>query len=220
MQCGKGPTGKARQKRGRYGKLIFVWVRGAAIRPVPRYAVLEFDVLDELERELASDSDEARAQLDGAFARFEATQPHVAGLVTSVLARQLDEKALALGYFLAIAIWLGFERRFGDRLTIVSAETLRATEGALDLEEELRAEHAEQPLDLDDVVTLEQPGILTFVHGHVEAALESGGTDAREVDVDDVHLVYRAILVLVLALSQAVLPASGDTARGGGAMLA
>ena len=59
---------------------------------------------------------------------------------------------------------------------------------------------------------------------HVEAALEprdgSGhapghgeGREARDVDVDDVHAVYRSVLVMTLALSHAVSPASGARPR-------
>jgi len=194
-----------------------MWVRGAAIRPVPPHAVVDASVLARVERELADDTDAARGELDEAFARFERTQPHLADRVGAVLGRPLDETALALGYFLSIAIWLAFERTFGDRLNVVDADALKATEDSIALEEELRAAHGEEPFDLDDVVSIEQPGVLAFVHEHVDAALDvaarAEGGDDREIDVDDVHTVYRAILVLTLALSHAVAPANG-AARG------
>jgi hypothetical protein len=190
-----------------------MWVRGAAIRPVPRWAVIDRDRLRTIERQLANDSEETRAELDGAFERFEQRQPSLADRMSTLLGRPLDQTALALGYFLSIAVWLAFERSFGERMTEVSAESIRATEDALALEEELRAQHAEEPLDLDDVMSIEQPGILAFIHEHVEAALEGSSRaesgEEREVDVDDVHLVYRAILVQTLALSHAVEPAKG-----------
>jgi hypothetical protein len=190
---------------------------------------VELATLEGIERDLAQDGDDARAELDQAFHRFEATQPHLAERVSQVLARPLDETALALGYFLSIAIWLAFEKAFGSRLSEVSVDALTATEDALTLEEELRATHADEPFDLDDVVAMEQPGVLSFVHGHVEAALEppfDGGApppeapEARDVDVDDVHLVYRTILVLTLALSHAVMPEGGAHPRGGKEMMA
>jgi hypothetical protein len=187
-----------------------MWVRGAAIRPVPRWAVVERERLAEIERALASESEESRSELDGAFGRFEASQPELAARMGSLLGRPLDHTALALGYFLSIGVWLAFERTFGPRLGEVTADALRATEDAVALEEELRAQHAEEPLDLDDVMTLEQPGILAFVNEHVEAALDRAGSrDERDVDIDDVHLVYRAILVQTLALSHAVAPGEG-----------
>lgn len=194
-----------------------MWVRGAAIRPVPRYAVVAACTLDEIERELADDSARSREQLDGAFGRFESSQPHLADTVSQALSRPLDETALALGYFLSISIFLAFERTFGEaRLRQVSADALAATEQAIALEEELRATHGDEPLDLDDVVSIEQPHVLAFVHDHVDAALEpstksEGGAEPREVDVDDVHGVYRAIVLLTLCLSHAVVPVDGAT---------
>ncbi len=209
-----------------------MWVRGAAIRPVPRYAVVDAATLENIERSLADESAEARSELDGAFARFETTQPELSDAVSQVLSRPLDETALALGYFLSIAVWLAFERTFGPaRLREVSVDALLATEEAIKLEEELRASHGDEPLDLDDVVSIEQPNVLAFIHEHVDAALEprtassrSGSsaaaegegeeaTELREVDADDVDAVYRAVVLLTLCLSHAVLPVDG-AARG------
>jgi hypothetical protein len=188
-------------------------------------------MLEQIERGLADESAEARSELDGAFARFESTQPELSDAISQVLSRPLDETALALGYFLSIAVWLAFERTFGaPRLREVSADALRATEEAINLEEELRAAHGDEPLDLDDVVSIEQPNVLAFIHEHVDAALEprapasetvvaSDSTEGeeiaelREVDADDVHAVYRAIVLLTLCLSHAVLPVDG-AARG------
>ena len=97
-----------------------------------------------------------------------------------MLSRPLDETALALGYFLSIAIWLAFERTFGEpRLREVSEDALAATEQAIALEEELRAAHGDEPLDLDDVVSIEQPNVLAFVHEHVDAALDPATSAER-----------------------------------------
>ena len=190
-----------------------MWVRGAAIRPVPPYAVVDREVLDRIEDELAENGTSPKPDLDDAFSRFEQTQVALAQLAAVTLARPLDETALALGYFLTIAVWLGFERAFGARLCEVTDQELEAAQSALNLEEELRASHAHEPLDLDDVMAIEQPGILAFVNEHVEAALEPGDGEPREVDVDDVHAVYRCVLVLTLALSHAVSPATGARPR-------
>jgi hypothetical protein len=203
-----------------------MWVRGAAIRPVPRYAIVGAGTLEQIERSLADESPEARAELYGAFARFESTQPELSDAISQVLSRPLDETALALGYFLSIAVWLAFERTFGsERLREVTADALAATDGAIKLEEELRAAHGDEPFDLDDVVSIEQPGVLAFVHEHVDAALEPRshegeiGAEPREVDADDVHAVYRAIVLLTLCLSHAVLPVDGAT-RGSRELMA
>ncbi len=190
-----------------------MWVRGAAIRPVPSYAVVVREVLNDIEEELADNGLSPKSDLDEAFTRFERTQPAVAQLAANVLSRPLDETALALGYFLTIAVWMAFERAFGARLGEVTEGELSAAESALTLEEELRAAHAEEPLELDDVMAIEQPGILGFVNEHVEAALEPNEAEPREVDVDDVHTVYRTVLVMTLAFSHAVQPSSGARPR-------
>jgi hypothetical protein len=211
----------------------FMWVRGAAIRPVPRYAVVDASTLEQIERELADDSPQGRGELDGAFTRFETTQPNLADAVSSVLSKPLDDTALALGYFLSIAIWLAFERTFGEpRLRQVTDDAIAATEQAIKLEEELRAAQGDEPFDLDDVVSVEQPNVLAFVHEHVDAALDpairgdselgspfGGSLDGREIDVDDVHAVYRAIVLLTLCLSHAVMPVDGAT-RGSRELMA
>lgn len=186
-----------------------MWVRGAAIRPVPPYAIVTRRVLDEVEDELATDGVGAKSELDGAFERFERTQPALAQKAADVLARRRDETALALGYFLTIAVWLAFERAFGVRLGEVTEEARAAAEAALELEAELRAAHANEPLELEDVMALEQPGVLAFVNEHVDAALEVQEDEGRDVDVDDVHVVYRNVLVQTLALSHAVSAAAG-----------
>jgi hypothetical protein len=203
-----------------------MWVRGAAIRPVPRYAVVGAVALEQIERDLADDSPRARDELDEAFARFESTQPHLADTISQLLSKRLEETALALGYFLSIAIWLAFERTFGEaRLREVSRVALEATEEAIKLEEELRAAHGDEPLDLDDVVSIEQPNVLAFVHEHVDAALDPSarfaheGEPGRDVDVEDVHSVYRAIVLLTLCLSHAVMPVDG-AARGSAELMA
>jgi hypothetical protein len=193
-----------------------MWVRGAAIRPVPPHAVVTREVLERVEDELADSRLQTKTELDDAFERFERTQPALAQQAAEILARPLDETALALGYFLIIAVWLSFERAFGSRLAEVSEDERTAADEALSLEEQLRASHADEPLELEDVMAIEQPGILGFINEHIDAALEpaEGGEDPpREVDVDDVHLVYRTVLVQILALSHAVRSTEGTRPR-------
>jgi hypothetical protein len=180
-----------------------VWVRRAAIRPVPRWAEVPEHVLDGLEAELADDEDSARESLDEAFTRFEQTQPALAERVARVLQRTSDETALALGYFLTITVWLAFERWFEDRLDEVSSEQIEACEQALALDEELRRLDPAEAVDSDDVVAMEQPHLLGFVNGHLDAALEA---NAGTIEVDEVGAVFRLVLVEVLSLSYAVRP--------------
>ena len=150
---------------------------------------------------LADDDEEARAQLDDAFERFERAQPALAAYVAEALGRPLDETALALGYFLALTVWLAFDRAHGQHIDEVTEDELVATDELLTLDEELRRADPAESLDSDDVIAMEQPHVVAFVHEHIDGTLES---HAEEIDVDDVHAVYRVVLVEILALSYAV----------------
>jgi hypothetical protein len=178
-----------------------VWVRRAAIRPVPTFAQVPLRALAAVEDELGEDDEQSRARLDEAFARFEQTQPALADRISTALNGPLDETALALGYFLTLAIWLAFDRVFRGDLAEVSETALRSVEEALQLDEQIRLSDPAEAVDSDDVVAMEQPEILSFVHEHLDAALEA---NAEEVDVDDVHSIYHIVLIEVLALSYAV----------------
>ncbi len=184
---------------------------------MPPFAVIESDILERIERELGAEEEEARYRVDEVFRRFERTQPALADAMFALLSKPLDDTALALGYFLSASIWLAFERVFGGRLSQVSDESFRAVSDSLGLEEELRAERGHEPIEFEDVVLVAQPRIMAFIHEHLDAALdvaarvEDEGT--CEVDVDDVHAVYRALLVMVLALSYAVVPNDGVISR-------
>ena len=180
-----------------------MWVRRAAIRPVPPYAQLPLRALAEVEEQLAEDGDDARVRLDQAFNRFEETQPALAERVSQALNGPLDETALALGYFLTLAIWLAFDSVFEGALDEVSETALTGVEESLQLDEQIRLSDPAEAVDSDDVVAMEQPDVLAFVHEHLDAALEA---NASEVDVDDVHSIYRVVLIEVLALSYAVRP--------------
>lgn len=180
-----------------------MWVRRAAIRPVPSFAQIPLRALSEVEEQLAHDDEAARAKLDEAFVRFEGTQPALADRIAQILSGPLDETALALGYFLTLAVWLAFDRVFHDELDEVTAVALTGVEESLKLDEQLRLADPAEALDSDEVVAGEQPDVLAFVHEHIDAALEA---NANEVDVDDVHEIYRVVLIEILALSYAVRP--------------
>ncbi|WP_438004817.1 hypothetical protein WME89_39620 [Sorangium sp. So ce321] len=182
-----------------------MWVRRAAIRPVPSYAQVPARVLSEIEDQLAEDDDDSRKQLDDAFTRFEQTQPALADRISSVLSGPLDETALALGYFLTLSIWLAFDELFGQDLEEVTETALTGVEESLNLDEQIRLHDPAEAVDSDDVIAMEQPDVLAFVQEHLDAALEA---NAHEVDVDDVHAIYRVVLIEVLALSYAVRPPS------------
>lgn len=180
-----------------------MWVRRVAIRPVPSFAQVPLRVLTAIEDQLAEEDDDSRERLDEAFSRFEQTQPALAERISQALGGPLDETALALGYFLTLAVWLAFDEVFGSDLEEVSDTALAAVEESLSLDEQIRLADPAEVVDSDDVVAMEQPDILQFVNDHLNAALEA---NADNVDVDDVHSIYRVVLIEVLALSYAVRP--------------
>lgn len=179
-----------------------MWVRRSAIRPVPSYARIPTHALDVLRLELADGDEElTRSQLDDAFERFETRQPVLAAHLTEVLSQPLDETATGLGYFLAIAVWIGFEQIHRDKIARIGEDELIATRELLELDEQLRRMDPADVLETDDIIAMEQPELLKFVHDHVDATLEN---HADDIDVDDVHEIYHAILTEILALSYSV----------------
>jgi len=165
------------------------------------YAQVPLRALSNIEDQLGEDDEQARARLDEAFTRFEETQPALADRISKTLGGPLDETALALGYFLTLAIWLAFDAVFSGDIVEVTETALEGVEESLKLDEQIRLSDPAEAVDSDDVVAMEQPDVLTFVHEHLDAALEA---NAAEVDVEDVHTVYNVVLVEVLALSYAV----------------
>jgi hypothetical protein len=178
-----------------------MWVRKTAIRPVPAYARVDEAAIEEVHEGLAEDEEQARAQLDAAFERFESEQPALAAFVGEALSDPLDDTALALGYFLALAIWMAFGRAHGSDVGEVGLDDIQATRELLELDEELRRADPTEVLDTDDVVAIEQPALLSFVNQHLDATLQA---HADTIDVDDVHQLYRTVLIEILTLSYAV----------------
>jgi hypothetical protein len=105
-----------------------------------------------------------------------------------------------------LAVWLSFERAHGDSVEEVSGDSVSATEELLELDEQLRRKDPAEALDTDDVIAMEQPQLLEFVHEHIDGTLEA---HAEQVDVDDVHTIYRLVLIEILALSYAVKKPAG-----------
>lgn len=178
-----------------------MWVRKSSIRPVASFARIDAHTLDSVRGLLLTDEGEAEDVLDEAFERFEDSQPALAHKLGDVLGRPLGETALALGYFLSLSVWLAFDRLHGRSLNQVTEEELEATCELLALDESLRQGDPNEQLETDDVVAMEQPALVRFVHEHLEATLDLHGDS---VDVSELQQIYRAVLEEILALSYAV----------------
>jgi hypothetical protein len=189
------------------GSFVGVWVRSAAIRPVPFWAQLPHEAIAAVEEWLGDDEATTEERLGETFERFEQNQPALARRIGVALTRTQDEVALALGYFLSLVVWLAFDKSHGKRLARVSDTAVDSVDEALDLDEKLRGEDPAEAVDSDDVVAMEQPHLMHFIHEHIDAALD---VHAGDVDVDAVHGVYRLMLVEVLALSYAIAAPKGS----------
>ncbi len=178
-----------------------MWVRKSSIRPVPPFARIDAHTLDAVRSILLSDEDETQQILDDAFERFDVSQEALSRQLGVVLARPLGRTALALGYFLCLSVWMAFDRCHGGFLNAVSEEELGATEALLSLDENLRKNDPQEHLETDDVIAMEQPALVRFIHQHLEATLDVHG-DA--VELEELQSIYRMVLVEMLALSYAV----------------
>jgi hypothetical protein len=77
----------------------------------------------------------------------------------------------------------------------------------------MRKADVNEPLDTDDVVRMEQPRLVTFIHEHIENALD---LDSTELEMNELQVVYRMVLIMTLSFSYAVrAPAGFPTQRTG-----
>lgn len=167
-------------------------------------------------RALLSGADEQRrAFVRERFERLSQVQPGIARYLQGRLPPALDSAALALGQMLAVAVHLGFESTPGLRLRPLGEDGVAAVDAALGADEELRQSDPMDALDSEDIVAIEQPALVAFVNEHIGLTLER---HAGSIDVDHVALVFRAVLVEILALSQAVVPPPGFASGDGDAL--
>lgn len=183
-----------------------MWVRKSSIRQVPTYARIGAGVLDRVREELLVTSEESEEALDEAFEEFEIAQPVVYGHVTRQLEDPLGETARALGYFLSLAVWLAFQEGHGRSMKAVTKDELRATAELLAFDTELRKSEPGESLETDDVIRMEQPELMQFIHQQIQATLDGAG---EPMDAEDLQTVYRMVLVELLSLSYAVKAPAG-----------
>lgn len=178
-----------------------MWVKQSSIRPVPSYAKVHEIVLSQVRAELHREELGSENRFDDYFQRFETAQPIVATRIGEVLNRPLGEAAIALGYFLSLVVWLAFERAHGAHLGQVTIAGFDSTRQLVELDESLRMEEAQDALETDDVISMEQPALVRFIQEQMTTTLDlhGGGIDPR-------HLasIYKVILIEVLALSYSV----------------
>jgi hypothetical protein len=184
-----------------------VIIRKAALRPVPKWAVVEAHTIHEVESELDEGDDSLQDTLDRAFSELDRRQPVVAEWLADQLAQTRDELVQSLGYFLSVTVYLAFRDAFPTRLHGVDESGLRMARETLSADEEIRAADPTEILDSDDILAMSQPALIAFVQHHVDEALDQG---EGEIDLDELERVYRSILVQVIAMSHSVASPSGQ----------
>ena len=164
-----------------------------------------------VEGAFAGGDERARRVLTDGLERFGVRQDALARYLADTLAQPLDPPALALGRTLGVAVFMAFEASPGARLRRLDVDAVAAADAALSADEELRRTDPLDALDSEDIVAIEQPALVAFVNEQIGLTLER---HAESIDVDDVAVVFRAILVEILALSWAALPPPGYPAEG------
>lgn len=187
-----------------------MFLRKAAIRPVPRFAVIEESAIDSVEELLGAKEDTLQSVLDDGFDELDRKQPALARFLASVISECKDELVQSVGYFLCVSVFIAFREAFPTRLREVDERALEIAGDMLETDEELRASDPHEVLDSDDVVALGQPALLQFVQQHIQEALDQA---EEEIELEELDKVYRALLIEVIALSHAVEAPQGQENR-------
>lgn len=169
-----------------------------------------------VEEQLGEEGEELQQSLDATYREMDRKQPALAHYLAEQVSRHSDDLAQSLGYFLVVSVYMAFREAFPTRLSEVDETRLRLAIDMLAADEELRANDPAELLESDDIVAMGQPVVLHFVQHHLEQALSQAG---EEADLDAFDEIYRAILVEVIALSDAVRSPDG-TKTGGDEILA
>ena len=190
-----------------------MWPARAAIHPVAAYAMVPPEAIAAAEAEVSDDGD-LEVQVMEAFGALERTQPALGHWLRGVIAPVADDTAQALGYFLTIVVFRAFGNAFNQRVRRIDDDALATVQATFEWDEELRRGDADELLESDDLVAIGQPHLMAFVREQLEAALEPDEDgDPVEVDLDAIASVYRAVLIEILALGQALASPKGERAR-------
>lgn len=183
-----------------------MFLRKAALRPVPEYATVSEHAIDALEFELEGHGEALQDALDIGYRELDRDQPTLSDWLSERVSECSDEMVQSLGYFLVVTVYMLFREAFPRRLTAVDESNLLMARDTLEVDEELRAHDPHEVLESDDVIGLSQPLVLDFIQHHIQEALEQ---TEGEIDIEALDSLYRALLVEVIALSHAVASPSG-----------
>lgn len=187
--------------------LTMLFVKKAALRPVPRWAVVDDVAVGAVEETLGEEGDRLQESLDGAYREMDRRQPALATWLSGQVSSREDDLAQSLGYFLIVTVYMAFREAFPTRLGEVDETGLELARGTLEADEELRRGDPAEMMESDDVVAMTQPTLLHFVQHHLDQALDQAG---EKPDLEAFDQIYRAVLVEVISLSHAVRAPEGE----------
>ncbi|MFW6086676.1 MAG: hypothetical protein ACODAG_05675, partial [Myxococcota bacterium] len=167
-----------------------MFVRKAALRPVPAHAIVDERAVAVIEESLGDAQEDLQETLDRGYQELDRKQPVLGTWLADQVSSRNDELVQSLGYFLAVTVYMAFAEAFPTRLRQVDDGSLTMALDTLAADEELRADDPGEVFESDDVVAMGQPALLAFVQHHVEQALEQAGDD---IDLSELDRIYRAV---------------------------
>jgi hypothetical protein len=186
------------------------FVQKAALRPVPRHAVVDEVAIQGVEEQLGEEGDDLQDALDATYREMDRKQVALAQYLSEQVSSRSDDLAQSLGYFLVVTVYMAFREAFPTRLDEVDEISLKLAMDTLAADEELRANDPAEVMDSDDVVAMGQPVLLRFVQHHFDQALAQAGDEA---DLEAFDHIYHAVLIEVIALSHSVRSPEGASAQ-------
>ena len=182
-----------------------VFVERVAFESVPSYARIDPDVLADVRTRLLSDSNVLGTTLSAAFRALEHRQPAIASFIAHDLASIDDPGVQGVAYFMSMLVVQAFDESFGQRLGCVELADLHAALDRLIADGELRVVSGPGAFYSEDAVALGQPAVVKLLRAEFDAALELVPADETSVAAS-LDRFYETLLVLTLALTQAVAP--------------
>ncbi|MDD9938349.1 MAG: hypothetical protein OXT09_32370 [Myxococcales bacterium] len=172
-----------------------MFIQRVALEQVPTYAVVEQPVVADVLQELTGG--DLRAHLDQVFRRVEMQQPALGELISGELAAIEGAPGQALAYFLLLVVYRSFEEAFGTRLGEISDVDIERVFQRLVVDGEVRRQSCTAGSFSEDMVAVGQPALMALIGEECDRAAETA---------PDVDRIFEALLIEVLALTEAVAP--------------
>jgi hypothetical protein len=189
------------ERFAQYGDRVFV--ERVAFAAVPSYARVSAEAVAVVRARLLGEPPSLQTRLDAAFRALEERRPAVAAFVAEELAGVEEPGVQAVAYFLAMLVVGAFDEQFGARLGAIELADLNQALTALIADGEVRGAGVAGGFYSEDAITLGQPAVMRLVREEIDRA----AADAPDASVSPtLDAFYQSVLVLVIALTQAVAP--------------